>query len=1173
MAEQLTPQQKQAVENRGGKLLVSAAAGSGKTKVLVDRLMRYVLDANDPANLDEFLIITYTKAAAAELRGKIAAKLTEHLAANPEDRHLQRQMQRLYLAKISTVHSFCSDILREYAYKLDLAPDFRVADENECAQLRVDTMARMLDAAYENAENDDDFRAFVDSQGLGRDDRLVPEILLKVYDSARCHLDPEGWLDECVRNARIDGLTDASQTVWGAYLIADLKAYLSLQIEAMEVCAEAAAGAEGMEKPALLLADTVKQLRNLYDCTTWDQIIDAKMIQYGTLSFGKKITDVDLAERIKAVRNACKKGLEKKLRSFADYSDQVFADMAQSAAAARGMVELVRRFSQMYQKAKRSRRMLDFGDLEHSTLDLLLGGSRSGATVVARELGHRFREVMVDEYQDSNAVQDAIFTALTEDNDNCFMVGDVKQSIYQFRLADPTIFLRKYAAYLPADAAQPGQERKVILSKNFRSGGAVLEGVNDIFRCCMSETVGGLVYGDDEALHEGIPHAPLGEPEVELLTLSAEEGAYEAEAEAVASRIHELLDGNHMIRQKDSLRPIRPEDIAILLRSPGSVGGHYRDALATYGIRSVSGGGDDLLQTGEISVLLSLLQTISNPRQDIPLIAVLASPVFGFTADDLAVLRGEHPFGSMYDALTASEMPKAKAFLQTLGVLRREARMEKLAVLIQKIFTLTSIDSIYAAMDNGETKRNNLQTFYTLAVSFEAGSRRDLEQFLEHLTAMEEKGLIVSGEQTAAGAVTIMSIHKSKGLEFPVVFVSALSREFNRESTRAQVLCDQELGLGLSAVDDKNRVRYPTIAKKAIAVKITADSLSEELRVLYVALTRAKDRLIMTYSSKTLADDLKDLALRMDMGNRELLTRDVVCPGEWVLMAALRRTEAGALFALGDRPLHTTLGTPPWSIRVVESTPVQSGETLPEETPDRQLSQQELAAVEKGLAFIYAHSAATAAPSKQTATQRKGREKDAEAAENTQEPTIIHRRWRKAAFGRSVADAVDAGNATHAVMQYITYSACQDLQGVSEEVERLVNRRFITREQADLVDKQSIADFFGTELGQKLQSSQNILREFKFSILDDGENFDPALGGEQILLQGVVDCALLEDDGITVVDFKTDKVTETTLPERVEHYTPQVQAYADALSRIYQKPIKDRLLYFFHLNRFVRVSK
>ncbi|MBP3478294.1 MAG: helicase-exonuclease AddAB subunit AddA [Oscillospiraceae bacterium] len=1170
MAEKLTPQQQQAVNDRGGKLLVSAAAGSGKTKVLVDRLMRYLLDPADPANLDEFLIITYTKAAAAELRGKIAAKLTEHLAQDPQNRHLQHQMQRLYLTKISTVHAFCADILREYAYRLDIAPDFRVADENECVQLRESCMTRMLDGAYDHAYEDLDFRAFVDSQGLGRDDRLVPEILLKVYDSARCHLDPEDWLQSCVQNADVAGLKDASQTVWGQYLMADLMDYLDLQIEAMASCVALATQSPGMEKPAALLLDTVYQLQTLRGCTRWDDVVIHKDIDYGTLRFSKNITDPMLAERIKAVRTACKKGLEKKLRSFADRSAQVFSDMGQSASAVRGMAALVRRFSDSYQKAKKSRRILDFGDLEHQTLDLLLGKSRSGITAAAREIGSRFREIMVDEYQDSNAVQDAIFSALTQQRQNCFMVGDVKQSIYQFRLADPGIFLEKYNAYVPAEQAQVGQGRKIMLSSNFRSGGAVLAGVNDVFRCCMSERVGGLTYGEEETLREGIPHIPLDEPEVELLALQVQETTYLEEAQMVAQRITELLDGKHYVRQGDALRPIVPEDIAILLRSPGSVGIHFQNALAGYGIRCVSGGGEDLLQTEEIVVLRAFLQTISNPRQDIPLIAVLASPVFGFTADDLAALRSGRRYGSVYDALTIWETEKTKNFLQTLALLRREARMQRLAVLLEKIFALTRMDSVYAAMPGGEAKKANLQTFYALAVSYEKSGRRDLEQFLEHLSSLEEKGLIAAGENSAAGAVTLMSIHKSKGLEFPVVIVAGLSRTFNRESTRAQVLCDQTLGLGLSAVDEKNRVRYPTIAKKAIAVKITADSLSEEMRVLYVALTRARDRLIMTYAHENLESDLQSIALRLEMGSRELLTRDVSCPGQWVLIAALQRTEAGELFALGGKPEQTKPGEPAWKIRAVTVQAADAAVQPELQATPTALPTESLDKLRENLAFRYAHDAATQAPSKQTATQRKGRDKDAEAAENAKEPEKTWLKWRKGTFGGETA--VDAGNAVHAVMQYIRYEACGSEEEVREELQRLVNRQYITREQAELVNCAQIAAFFATELGCRLRQSKNVLREFKFSILDDGENFDPQLQGEKILLQGVVDCALLEEDGITVVDFKTDKVTEATLPERTEHYRPQVLAYADALHRTYELPIKQALLYFFHMDRFVSID-
>ena len=1167
MAEKLTPQQRQAVEDRGGKLLVSAAAGSGKTKVLVDRLLSYLLDPVQPANLDEFLMITYTKAAASELRGKIAAKLSERLAETPDNRHLQHQMQRLYLTKISTVHAFCADILREYAYMLDIPADFRVADENECKELRDSTVERLLDSAYDNAENDPDFRAFVDAQALGRDDRLVSEILLKVYDAARCHLDPQQWLDACISNTLAENITDAAQTVWGKDLVADLKAYLQLQIEAMKACAAAAAASEGMEKPAALLCDTVCQLERLYDAATWDEIVARRVIDYGRLTFSKKCPDQELAERIKAVRSACKKGLEKRLKNFADDSEQMLADVFATAASVRGIVALVRRFDREYDRAKRARRILDFGDLEHNCLDLLLGKHRSGPTAAAREIGNRFREIMVDEYQDSNAVQDAIFTALTEKRQNCFMVGDVKQSIYQFRLADPDIFLKKYASYAPAEDAKAGEGRKVMLSHNFRSGGDVLKSVNDVFALCMSEKVGGLVYGQEEALHEGIPHMPLGEPEVELWTIPVEEATYLEEAEFVAARIQQLLDGTHFVRDKEGLRPIQPEDIAILLRSPGSVGVYFQRALQELGIRCITGGGEDLLQTQEVAVLRSVLQTVSNPRQDIPLLAALASPVFGFTADDLAGFRAGNRRCCVYEALLKSDLPKARAFLDTLDILRREARMRTLAQLIEKIFLLTRMDSIYAAMEGGDARKNNLHTFYTLACEFESTARRDLEQFLDHLTAMEEKGLIVSGEQSATGAVTLMSIHKSKGLEFPVVFVSGLSREFNRESARAHVLCDQKLGLGLSFVDTKNRVRYPTIAKRAITAKTVADSLSEELRVLYVALTRARDRLIMTYASQTLEKDLCEIVNRMDMSRPELLTADVVCPGEWVLMTALRRTEAGELFRMGGRPLETVPGDPAWLIKVANAPMATDAvdeilediPTLPEAVTEK---------LRAGLAFVYPHSAATVSPSKQTATGRKGREKDAEAAENAPaEKKAVS--WRRPGAGRS--SGKDMGNAVHALMQHIRFDVCTDEAAIALELQRLMTEGLLTKEQGAYINCGKIAAFFASELGSRLCNAQEVIREFKFSVLDDGVRYDPALVGEKVLLQGVVDCAMIEDDGITVIDFKTDYVTLDTVGDRAHHYAPQVEAYAQALERIYQKPVREAALYFFHLDRFVKI--
>jgi len=1170
MADKLTPQQYQAVTNRGGKLLVSAAAGSGKTKVLVDRLMRYLLDPDDPADLDEFLIITYTKAAASELRGKIAAKLTERIAQNPENRHLQKQMQRLFLTKISTVHGFCGDLLREYAYKLDLPADFRVADENECAEIRETVLSDLLDRAYQEDGQDPDFRTFVDTQGLGRDDRLIPEILLKVYDSSRCHLDPNGWLEECIQNAQAESAEDVSQTVWGNYLIEDLHDCLDAHIQVLEECVREADGCPGLEKAAANLRDTLFQIKQLRACTKWDDIVRNNAISFGRLTFPTKNNpDPGLTERIKAARGACKKALEKKLRSFTDPSEQILKDMKQCASGVRGMVALVRCFDKEYAQAKKRSRILDFGDLEHKTLELLLGKQRLGTTSAAREIGRRYREVMVDEYQDSNGVQDAIFSALTEEKQNCFLVGDVKQSIYQFRLADPGIFLKKYYDYIPAEEASEGAGRKVFLSHNFRSGGEIVEAVNHVFAFCMSDRVGGLQYGEAEALREGIPHTPLPEPAVTLYGIEAGQDAYAEEAAVVADQIQQMLKDGAAVRRDGELRPVTPEDIVILLRSPGSVGSHFQKALEARGIRCTSGGGNDLLETEEIATVCSFLQVIVNPRQDIPLISVLASPIFGFTADDLARIRCTNRKESYYDALLESRIPKAEAFLEILQTLRREARRKPLTALLETCYHLTRLDSVYAAMPGGDARRKNLQTFYQLAVDYEQGNLRDLNQFLDHLEALKGRGLTAAGT-SSAGCVTIMSIHKSKGLEFPVVILAGLSRAFNRESLQAQILCDQELGIGLSVADSASRIRYPSIAKRAIMVKAARESLSEEMRVLYVAMTRARDRLVMTYAAKNLRADLSDIALRMDFDDGKLLCMEAGCPGEWVLLAAMSRMEAGLFHNLGGRPRQLSTSEFPWRISILQGQAETEASAAISEPIFAMPEKAELA-LQKALSFQYEHEAATRAPSKQTATDRKGRVKDAEAAELAAEQPKRERSWRRPSFLSDSVSGREYGNTIHSVMQYIRYENCGSEAAVIQEVNRLVQDGFLTEAQRALCDCGAIARFFESEIGRKLCGGIPCLREFKFSILDDGNNYGEGLEGEQVLLQGVVDCAILEEDGITILDFKTDRVTEKTLDAVTERYIPQVQTYADALGRIYEMPVKAKYLYFFRMNCFRKV--
>ena len=1151
MAEELTRQQKQAVENRGGKLLVSAAAGSGKTKVLVDRVLGFLTDPIRPANLDDFLIITYTKAAASELRGKIAKRLTEAVAQAPQNRHLQKQLQRLYLTKISTVHAFCADILREYAYCLDISADFRVADENECFELMNRVMQQVLDAAYENAEADVDFRALVDTQGFGRDDRQIPEIIMKVYNSAKCHLNPEQWLGWCVSLCDDESIQDASETLWGQYLIDDLHRYLDLQIATLQRAIICLNEIPNSQKVSDVLGKTIDQLSILCSCQTWDSIYKNREIDYGRLTFPNKFQDPELKEQIKAVRDNCKAGLGQKLRRFCTDSTQLLLDIQKTRGATRGLISLVDRFGEAYAVAKANRRVLDFSDLEHKMLDLLIGKNRNTITRVALEIGARFREIMVDEYQDTNAVQDAIFNALTSQQPNCFMVGDVKQSIYQFRLADPGIFLNKYDTFRSVEEAGDGEGRKILLSHNFRSASNVIQAVNDVFTTCMTKQVGGLVYGAEEQLNEGIPHTEIDEREISLYAIEGYDDVYGSEAAFVADKVAELIDGSHMIRSRDGLRPIQAEDIVILLRSPGSVGAVYQFALEQNGIRCVSGGSADMLQTEEIEVLRSLLQIIHNPLQDIPLLSVLTSRIIGFTADEIAAIRSACKYKSVFEALRKSQTEKAVTFIELLNTLRKAAQMDNLANLLMQIFSVTHIDSIYGALPDGVARVENLQNFCRLAAGYEKTVGGGLSRFLEHLSIMEKRGLEVTIEQDTCGAVQIMSIHKSKGLEFPVVFLCGLSRQFNMESARAQVLCDKSLGLGMSSVDTHNAVRYPSLAKQAIAQKIMSDSISEEMRVLYVAMTRAQDRLIMTYTQKNVQEKLAKKQYAMALSEPALLTEDVDCAGDWILQTAMTKC---------NEFWHIFPGFVEGNKAVLSERQENTG------IPTEMLSK-----IQNSLNFVYPFVPATQTPSKLTATQVKGRDKDAEILQQAENQEEFQPVLRSPSFSTGEISGTVYGNTIHRVMQFIRFKQCTDVASIKQELERLVTENAITSQEADMVEVQQIADFFHSDVGQLLISHPNVVREFKFSILDDASKYCDGVENEKVLLQGVVDCALIFDESILILDFKTDRVTEESLQAVSGKYYNQIITYAEALSKIFGKPVSSAQLYFFKIGKFVNV--
>lgn len=1184
----LTEQQRAVVDDRGGGLLVSAAAGSGKTRVLVERLLARVDTGED---IDRFLVITYTKAAAAELRGRIIEELSHRLEERPGDRHLRRQATLIYGAQISTIHAFCAQLLRECGHLLDLDPDFRLCDESEAGVLKLQTMDQVLEARYDALDPEGDFARLVDTMSAGRDDSRLIQIALDIYGKIQSHPAPSRWMAEQLAAFALEGVADAGQTPWGRLLLEDAQAQAEYWRKQM---VRALALARDSDQLAAAygpsLAETMESLRALSAAAEegWDAARARATIAFPRLGAVRDCTDPETRDRIKSIRDKCKKRLGKVGEMLADSSETLLTDMRLVYPAVRGLFALVEEFGTAYASEKRRRGLLDFSDLEHGAVRLLTDG-HGGATELAEQWAHRYSEVMVDEYQDTNEVQNAIFQAVSHGGRTLFMVGDVKQSIYRFRLADPTIFLEKYRTFRPQDEAREGENRRAVLTMNFRSRPQVLEGANDLFRAVMSRAFGEIDYTEDQRLYPGASFpAPEGNGDpyaleldaIDLSCMEAEDGKSIprdlAEGRFVARRIRELLDGGFRIREEGGgLRPVNPSDIVILLRSPGAALRQYAQALEEQGIPWTAEGGRDFFACTEVSVALSMLEILDNPRQDVPLLSVLRSPVWDFSADRLAELRAKSRDTDFYGALAAGAgrgEADCSRFLEELARLRAYSGDLSCNQLLWQLYDRTNLLGIYSAMEPGETRRANLLALCACARQFEEAGHKGLFGFLSYLRRLRESGAnleAAAGNQEGA-QVRILSIHRSKGLEFPVVFLAGLARRLNREDMQQPMLFHPKLGVGPRGLDTERMVEFPTLARQAVARKLESEMMAEELRLLYVAMTRAQEKLILTCALTGGAKDLQRLAgdAGFPVEPQALMTDQSTA--QWVLTAALARPEAAVLRQAAGVPVTVPAAElgPQWDVRWVDgaalaAAPEKPNVPEPEETHHMGPDAAELL---ERLSWRYPHEADAEIPSKLTATQLKGRTLDEEAAEQAPRPNrpVVFGRPRFAAEEMGLTPA-QRGTALHLVMQYIDFSRTGSIEAVSEEIDRLVGWEILTPQQGRAADPARIAAFFRSPLGREMMNSGSLEREFKFSILVPARDYYPQAGEEeQVLLQGVVDCWFETKDGITVVDFKTDRVSRGTMAARAAEYAPQLTAYSRALEEVTGRPVTRRILWFFH---------
>ncbi|HWR43378.1 helicase-exonuclease AddAB subunit AddA [Sporomusa sp.] len=1246
---QCSPEQLSAIETRGHNLLVAAAAGSGKTWVLVERIIRRIIDPRERLSVDSVLVVTFTNAAANEMRSRVGEALTAALShpdlTDPElKRHVERQLVLLNSASISTLHAFCQSLVRQYFYLLDIEPNFRIANETEITLIKSDVIEAVFEEGYTQA--DPDFLALIDHYGDEDGDNSLAGLVLKLYNFSRSHPWPEDWLEGLTAAFDLPPEAEFDTTPWSA-LVRD-KIMLEWEDARQSLIALMAL----TSKPGNPAAYTCTFAE---DITIIDNLLLAASESWTALSaavadvnfpriapVGKEVAK-EVKDYFQGQRNKAKKRvIDAKAAYFERSHTELMGDLRQIAPLIAALVKLVNRFAAGYTAAKQGKGVVDFNDLEHLCLAVLRDADASPdacrPSAVATGLKAKFSEIMVDEYQDTNRVQEEIIRLVASDEQpNLFMVGDVKQSIYRFRLAEPELFMDKYHRYQSGEV--PGCKR-IDLSQNFRSRAGVLHAANFLFCQLMTKRTAELDYGQAEQLNSG-PDYPVTElpslsGPVELIMIDRDEGAdegeqtddaeatgseanedreesigsqlaeeelssFEQEAVLIARRIHELMNSGCHVFDKHSggYRPLLYRDIVILLRSVQGKAQALQDMLRQNGIPCYAELASGYFAETEITIMLALLHVIDNPHQDIPLAAVLRSPLVALDGDELAGMRLCKNEGSLWDAVMAystaeTASDKVLLFLERVTAWRSLARRKGVADLIWRIFHDTGYYDYVGGMPGGVLRQANLRALYDRARQYEATNFRGLFRFLRFIERLKDKNSDLSVARAlgeSEDVVRVMSIHKSKGLEFPVVIAADIGKNFNLQDTTALVLCHKELGVGPYVTLPELRFRYPTPARWGIQHKIELETKAEELRILYVALTRAREKLILVGSAKKLLQKCASWCRCVGEPAEKLPPSQVIKAKsylDWIGMAVARHADGAVIRQYGecsDLPApELAQHASAWDVKIYQAVDIKPLEQSDQADDTLLTAVQRLEPVACGtdtkwvehiLRWEYGCSAAVSKPAKLAVSEIKRRleliEQEETDAERLFTLPAVHVRPRFLQ-AKSGLTPVEYGVMIHTVMQHISLTGACTAEAIAEQARALEARQILLPGQAQAVDATSIAAFFASSLGQRLMQAQQVWRELPFSLMLPAEKFYPDLNGcgEQIFVQGVIDCLFAEDDGLVLVDYKTDRVASDD--ELAAKYAAQLSMYTIAVERILGRPVKEQVLYAFGLGREVKLE-
>ena len=1255
-----TTEQQQVIDLRNRNILVSAAAGSGKTAVLVERIVKIITDKKHPVDIDHLLIVTFTNAAAAEMRERIGNAIEKALDEQPGDEHLLRQLTLIHNAQITTIDSFCLYVVRNHFHEIDLEPNFRIGDEGELKLLREDVLGKVLEQNYE--EPSEAFSDFVEGYASGRTDAALNEMILQLYEFSRSYPWPEKWLDSFVGAYRIETREELDRAEWLAPLTENICFVLKDCEQLLKQALAITQQDDGPDMYEKAVQSDLEKYEGLSRLTSFCELSEALSdIKYDRLASSRGFEgDPDKLELVKSLREQAKDVVKKLCKQYFFCSPEMMIEqLERTEPMLEEVVRLTKQFADEFAAAKRRKNLVDFHDVEHFALQILVDEETEKAKKTAEEFRDTFEEIMIDEYRDSNEVQETLLRSISREErgeNNIFMVGDVKQSIYRFRLARPELFMKKYDSY----SLEESTTQRIDLHKNFRSREEVLTCTNDIFYKIMARSLGNVEYDAEAALYPGasypvsadfIPEILLADSNDELLEDTELTDKKTLEAKIVAEEIKHLMKTQPVTdKAAGTLRAAHYSDIVILLRSLSGWADSLVEVLNENGIPAHTVSSTGYFSTVEVQTVLSMLRLLDNPRQDIPMAAVLRSPMAGLTDEELAVLRledGSVPFheavlelaeglyeeggqieisnseedqkqGRNADEKTENHIEitahrKLLKFYKKYKQLRQLVPDTPIHELIEIILRETGYGHYVAAMPAGNRRTANLNMLLEKAAAYEKTSYKGLFHFVRYIDELQKYD-VDFGEADMVGenedVVRIMSIHKSKGLEFPIVILSGMGKNFNKQDTRSKMVLHPELGIGLDYMDGKLRIKSPTIAKKAIAKQIDLENLGEELRVLYVALTRAKEKLILTGTLKDAAEKLEFYRQQAELSKAAekplpYLTREGASGYlDWILPAVL---------SYGDK----------YPVRIVEAAELvldevenqlEQNENLTERIEEIEAADTQLVGqLKQRFSQRYPYQVDVLRKNKYSVSELKHRamrEKfEAEQEETIPAfleepvtPTIPLFIQREESVEQETANrGALRGTAVHRVMECYDFAS---EKSVHEQMEAMEKEEKITADMRALVREQTVADFVSSETGKRMALAQRggaLYREKPFvmgfteeelenygfgvgSNTDSCENIYEKTDSDQekeeqkkvrheedlTLIQGIIDVFWIEKDGIVLLDYKTDRVQQAK--ELIDRYETQLKLYADALERVFaarKLKVKEILIYSFSLEQLI----